>query len=47
VKEEIQTFDARKISPDIRSGVEELLSKCGDSFESRVSVDFDRFCSRS
>lgn len=33
VKEEIQTFDARKISPEIRDGVEKLLSKNGSSFD--------------
>ena len=36
VKEEIQTFDARKISPDIRESVEELLKKNRDSFEPKV-----------
>ncbi|XP_041357041.1 cytoplasmic dynein 2 heavy chain 1-like isoform X2 [Gigantopelta aegis] len=33
VKEEIQTFDARKISPEIRKSVEELLKKNKASFE--------------
>ncbi|XP_022324921.2 cytoplasmic dynein 2 heavy chain 1-like isoform X2 [Crassostrea virginica] len=33
VKEEIQTFDARKISPEIRKGVEDLIRKSKDSFE--------------
>ena len=37
VKEEIQTFDARKISPDIRESVEELLKKNRDSFEPKVT----------
>ncbi|KAK3801155.1 hypothetical protein RRG08_006872 [Elysia crispata] len=33
VKEEIQTFDARNISPEIRKSVEELLRKNKDSFD--------------
>ncbi|OWF37256.1 Cytoplasmic dynein 2 heavy chain 1 [Mizuhopecten yessoensis] len=33
IKEDIQTFDARKINPDIRKSVEELIRKCKDSFE--------------
>ncbi|KAI0210443.1 Cytoplasmic dynein 2 heavy chain 1 [Lamellibrachia satsuma] len=33
VKEEIQTFDARKVSPDIRQSVEELLRRNKDSFD--------------
>ncbi|XP_074649972.1 cytoplasmic dynein 2 heavy chain 1-like [Tubulanus polymorphus] len=37
VKEDILCFDARKISPEIRSGVEELLKKCKDSFEPKVA----------
>lgn len=40
VKEEIQTFDARKISPDIRKNVEELLRKNKDSFDSKASINF-------
>ena len=36
VKEEIQTFDSRKISPDIRKAVEELLTKNKDSFDPKV-----------
>ena len=36
VKEEIQTFDARKISPEIRKGVEDLIRKSKDSFEPAV-----------
>ncbi|KAL3878520.1 hypothetical protein ACJMK2_030860 [Sinanodonta woodiana] len=35
VKEEIQTFDARKISPDIRESVEEHLKKNKDSFDTK------------
>lgn len=37
VKEEIQTFDARKISPETRKTVEDLLRKNRDSFDPRVS----------
>ncbi|KAK6172722.1 hypothetical protein SNE40_016326 [Patella caerulea] len=33
VKDEIQTFDARKISPEIRKSVEDLLRKNGASFD--------------
>ena len=33
LKEDIQSFDARKISPDIRNGVQELLEKNKKSFE--------------
>ena len=33
VKEEIQTFDARKISPEIRKSVEEVLRKHSQSFD--------------
>ncbi len=36
VKEEIQNFDARKISPDIRKNVEGFLKKNGASFEPKV-----------
>ena len=36
VKEEIQTFDARKIAPEIRQTVEKLLQKNKDSFEVKV-----------
>lgn len=35
MKEEIQSFDARKVSPDIRSTVEELLRKKADSFDAQ------------
>lgn len=38
VKEDIQTFDARKINPDIRKSVEELIRKSGDSFEAKVCM---------
>ena len=41
VKEDIQTFDARKISPEIRDGCEKLLAKNGSSFDPKVSF---RFC---
>lgn len=40
VKDEIQTFDARKINPEIRAGVEELLRTNRDSFEAKVCVIF-------
>ncbi|XP_033632471.1 cytoplasmic dynein 2 heavy chain 1-like isoform X2 [Asterias rubens] len=33
IKEDITNFDARKISPEIRAGVEELLGRNGASFE--------------
>jgi dynein heavy chain 2 len=36
VKEEIQTFDARRISPDARKAVEDLLRKNRDSFDPKV-----------
>ena len=36
MKEEIQTYDARKISPDIRESVEELLKKNKESFDPKV-----------
>ena len=39
VKEEIQTFDARKISPETRKTVEDLLRKNRDSFDPKVSND--------
>ncbi|XP_025088458.1 cytoplasmic dynein 2 heavy chain 1-like isoform X3 [Pomacea canaliculata] len=35
VKEDIQTFDARNITPEIRKSVEELLLKNKDSFDSK------------
>ena len=37
VKEEIQTFDARKINPEIRKSVEDLLRRNKDSFDPKVS----------
>ena len=37
VKEDIQNFDARKISPEIRESVQELLQRNGKSFESAVA----------
>ena len=40
VKEEIQAFDAHKITPDIRKSVEELLKKNKDSFEAKVNIRF-------
>ena len=44
VKEEIQTFDARKISPEIRKSVEELLKKNKASFEPKVlEIDISLF----
>ena len=39
MKEEIQTYDARKISPDIRESVEELLKKNRDSFDPKVMYE--------
>lgn len=42
VKEEIQTFDARGISANIRESVEELLKKNKDSFDSKV-CEFNQF----
>jgi dynein heavy chain 2 len=44
VKEEIQTFDARKINPEIRDGVEKLLSKNGSSFDAKVLKVFVSLC---
>ena len=41
VKEEIQTFDARKISPEIRKGVEDLIRKSKDSFEPAVILELE------
>ena len=40
VKEDIQNFDARKISPDIRKNVEAFLKKNAGSFEPKVSAHF-------
>ena len=40
VKEEILTFDARKISPEIRISVEKLLKANKDSFDPKVSCLF-------
>ena len=37
IKEDIQTFDARKISPEIRKNVEDMMKKNGASFEEAVS----------
>ncbi len=37
VKEDIQTFDARKISPEIRESVQELLQKNKRSFDPKVA----------
>lgn len=36
VKDEICSFDARKITPDIRASVDELLQKNANSFEPKV-----------
>lgn len=41
MKEEIQTFDARKISSETRKGVEELLKKNKASFEEKVRKSTD------
>jgi hypothetical protein len=38
VKEEIQSFDARKITPAIRKDVEDMLRKNGNSFEPKVCL---------
>ena len=40
IKEDITNFDARKISPEIRAGVEELLGRNGASFEPQVRTMF-------
>lgn len=37
VKEDIQTFDARKISPEIRESVQELLQKNKRSFDPKIA----------
>lgn len=37
VREDIQSFDARRISPDIRESVRELLEKNGRSFEPQTA----------
>lgn len=37
VKDEICSFDARKITPEIRASVEELLEKNANSFDPKVS----------
>ena len=42
MKEDIQNFDAHKVTPDARKGVEELLRKNGDSFEAKVSFIIPR-----
>jgi hypothetical protein len=36
VKDEIINFDAHKVTPEIRKGVEQLLKKCPDSFDEKV-----------
>lgn len=38
IQEEIQTFDARRITRDIRCQVEDLLKRSKDSFEPKVSI---------
>ena len=38
VKEEIMSFNARKISPEIRDSVQELLDKNKKSFDPAVSL---------
>ena len=38
VKEEIMSFNARKISPEIRDSVQELLEKNKKSFDPAVSL---------
>ena len=40
MKEDIQNFDARKISPDIRKNVEAFLKKNAGSFEPKVGAQF-------
>ena len=37
VRDEIATFDARSITPDIRDAVSELLKRSAKSFEEKVS----------
>ena len=37
MKDEICSFDARKITPEIRASVEELLEKNANSFDPKVS----------
>ena len=37
MKDEICSFDARKITPEIRASVEELLEKNAKSFDPQVS----------
>ena len=39
VKEEIMSFNARKITPEIRDSVQELLDKNKKSFDPAVSVE--------
>ena len=40
VKDEIQQFDARKITPEVRKSAEELLKKNGASFDPKVKLNF-------
>lgn len=42
VKDEICSFDARKITPDIRASVEELLEKNANSFDPKVIWKFHK-----
>ena len=42
VKEEIQTFDARKITPETRKAVEDLLRKNRESFDPKVSIEITK-----
>jgi len=46
MKEEIQQFDARKITKDIRASVEELLEKSGGSFDPEKVSKINHFHSR-
>jgi hypothetical protein len=43
VKDEICSFDARKITPEIRASVQELLDKNANSFDAKVLVDLTHF----
>ena len=41
VKDEIQQFDARKITPEVRKSAEELLKKNGASFDPKVKFQIN------
>lgn len=46
VKDEICSFDARKITPEIRASVQELLDKNANSFDAKVSLIFNIYFNR-